>query len=218
MGWRELSDDAQHWAFWGGAALAVLAALSAGFYWNWWAYLWHVPPPLRGLIFLAAVVLVFTTWAFLALVLHRYLGWPSAHPFQMPSKDRMDRSSKKPIVRVGDTVTLFTHDVAQVTGRLLTRQVESMFKGAGWQVQYRSTNLPKHATGVWVLGGTTTERAAAVWALQTLEIAAQVDEHEKPPTLQVIIGAYQPVKAEDQLNALRIALDATQKEREAIRG
>jgi len=82
MAWRELSDDAQHWAFWGGLGLAVIAAIAAGAYWNWWSYLWNVPPPIRALLTVQAVIGALVLWFLLAFVAHRYFGWP--HPFYRP--------------------------------------------------------------------------------------------------------------------------------------
>jgi hypothetical protein len=95
-GLRELSDDAQHVAFWIGLAVAVVAAIGAGVYWNAWAYVWDVPPPVRGLMALAAAVFVFVLWYFLALVGHHYLGWPKSHPFQMPARNRLAPIAKAP--------------------------------------------------------------------------------------------------------------------------
>jgi hypothetical protein len=95
MGWRELSEDAQHVAFWLGLGGAVLASVFAGVYWNWWTYTWSVPPPIRALVVLAAVVLVFVLWYAVALVGHHYIGWPRSNPFD-PSVVRSARQMSSP--------------------------------------------------------------------------------------------------------------------------
>lgn len=80
MGWREFSDDTQRLAFWASVVATVIAAIGAGVYWNWWSYAWHVPPPIRALIVLAAMALVFIVCWIVLLVGNRYLGWPPFAP------------------------------------------------------------------------------------------------------------------------------------------
>jgi hypothetical protein len=94
-GWRALSDDAQHWAFWVTLAVAVATAVAAGVYWNWWSYVWNVPPPIRGVIVLAAAVLAFVLVFFISFIGHSYFGFPREHPFRQPLRSMRARTTRE---------------------------------------------------------------------------------------------------------------------------
>ena len=137
-------------------------------------------------------------------------------------------------------VTVFTHDDA-VRNPTLPIEVRKIFQEAGWQVMLGHTNLPEHSEGVWVRGAGKFEKAAALWALSTLSINGQIDESGDIPSLQVIVGAWNaPTKTysgdeamEDirsnqaireypivvaERDSLKVVLEATQQERETLRG
>src|SRR5205823_87920 len=79
-------------------------------------------------------------------------------------------------------VTIFVHDDALVSSRLLVRQVQTLFQGAGWQVENGRTNLPQHAEGVWLRGGTPAEQASASWGLRVLGTGQpRIDDHGDSP-------------------------------------
>jgi len=107
-----------------------------------------------------------------------------------------------------------------------TNQVRALFERAGWKVNLLRTDVPRHANGVWLHGGTDIERNVARWGLHTVGIAPQIDYHDdKPPSLQVIVGAFQLQDRRDeaaqivaQRDSLKVVLEETQREREAIRG
>jgi hypothetical protein len=136
---------------------------------------------------------------------------------------------QQPIVRAPH-VMVFKHDMASVTGHLLSRQVESLFSGGGWEVSTHRTNLPQHASGVWLHGGTEAERASASWGLKTLGVVdTKIDgTGDNPPALQVIIGQPEPQpidQAADDKEALKAQAatakterDEARKERESLRG
>ena len=71
MGWRSLSDDARRWAFWIGGAVVIGGSASA--VWAWWTRLSALPPPIQGLVALAAGVLaLFAWWLGLAIKAHYF--------------------------------------------------------------------------------------------------------------------------------------------------
>lgn len=91
MGWRDLSDDAQRFTFWVSLASAAVAAVVGGV-WYWWGYFWDVPPPIRALQAFAAAVLTFVVWWFVALIGHRYFGYPKRDPFYPDAASKVESS------------------------------------------------------------------------------------------------------------------------------
>jgi len=148
---------------------------------------------------------------------------------------------RKRLRAMPQTVTVFAHDEVLKRNPGLYEQVKQFFKGVDWHVEVGLTNLPQHSTGVWLHGGDKPTRTLAFWMLRTLNIAAQVDDSDDDESLQVIVGAENVSEreydgseitqslAERQLirdyptlvserDALKWALEQTQKEREALRG
>jgi hypothetical protein len=127
-------------------------------------------------------------------------------------------------------VMLFGHDKAMADPTVYER-AKNVFRDAGWRlVSIGRTNLPRHAEGVWLHGGTDVERRVATWGLNTVGITPKVDyADDKPPMLQVIVGAYTLPKTTEtaesseaselrqRLEQANRALEETQREREAIR-
>jgi hypothetical protein len=123
------------------------------------------------------------------------------------------------------TLTIFIHDVAQVSGRILARQIETLFKSAGWQIRFGRTDLPQHARGIRIHGATETERSIVDWALRSMNVSAEIDEAEDSVLFQVTIGVHeqhdpdQTIKHQtEQINMLEGVLEQTQREREDLRG
>lgn len=126
-------------------------------------------------------------------------------------------------------VAIYTHVNALAKNRALADQVKNTFADAGWKVMYAMTDVPRHAKGVWIHGGTDVEQRIATWALRTLRIAAETDyQDDNPPSLQVIVGEYNlpdQDKALEETNkliargdSLETALREAQAERERLRG
>lgn len=162
---------------------AALGTVTAGLYF-WWSYLWGVPPPVQGLIVLAAFSCVFFMAHAVALVGHRYFRRPSTHPFY-PVAGTLRIEVPRAL-----SVTVFTHDEAIAANRDLPRRVAALFQEAGWNVQEGRTNLQRHAHGIWIHGGSRPERGAVIWGLSSLNLKPQIDDSaaDNHP-LQVIVGA-----------------------------
>jgi hypothetical protein len=79
-GWRGLADDLLRIQ---GVTLAVIGSLATvgTVLWVWWAKAWNMPSPILALMGLAAFVLLFVAWYFIALVSNKYFGVPAVHPF-----------------------------------------------------------------------------------------------------------------------------------------
>jgi hypothetical protein len=101
--------------------------------------------------------------------------------------------ANRPIVEQ-PRVTVFTHDEALRTNPSIPSLISNLFGEAGWRVEQGRTSLPKHAKGVWVHGGSITDRMIARWGLRTLNLTNQVDGSTQDVALQVIVGG--DVKAE----------------------
>lgn len=90
-------------------------------------------------------------------------------------------------------VTVYSHLDGLANNPALIDSVRRLFEESGWRVIFARTDVPRHSKGIWLHGGTPTERNIATWGLQTLGITPQVDHHDdKPPSLQVIVGTYDP--------------------------
>ena len=95
------------------------------------------------------------------------------------------------------TVTIFEHLDAR--NSTVTPQVRNLFERAGWRVTVTRTEVPRHANGVWLLGGTDVERHMAEWGLETLSVRPQVDyRNDDPPNMQIIIGVYEVNKVDQR--------------------
>ncbi len=81
MGWRQLSEDVRHWAFWLGSGGAFLAWVVSAAWWFRWLYVWNTPPPIMALGVLAASTLSSVLFFCILLISHRYFGRPADHPF-----------------------------------------------------------------------------------------------------------------------------------------
>ena len=74
---RELIDDSSRFAFIFGLLFAVAAAVWAGTYWGWWAFMWDIALPVRIVGVVAISASVFVLWFGVITVMHLYLGFPS---------------------------------------------------------------------------------------------------------------------------------------------
>lgn len=108
----------------------------------------------------------------------------------------------------GRSVTVFTHEEAKRKNPNLPSQVHSLFDEAGWKVSGASTNLPQHAKGIWIHGGSVADRTIARWAMRTLNIPAQIDTTLEDVPLQVIVGAVSPTPCEESFKERLTAAEA----------
>ena len=84
------------------------------------------------------------------------------------------------------TVQLFKHQRAR---QATFDSVKKLYTGAGYKIIPALTDLPQHAEGIWLHGGTSTDRAHAKWALVALGVEPQIDyADDKPEHFQVIVG------------------------------
>jgi hypothetical protein len=75
----------------------------------------------------------------------------------------------------------------------LGHRIRDLFARAGWKVLWGSrTDLPQHASGIWLCGGTQVERNSAKWGLSTIDVSPEVDRSNNPANLQVVVGKYVP--------------------------
>jgi hypothetical protein len=86
-GWRALIDDARRVYWLLGVVGAVGAAIWAGTYWGWWAYMWDIALPVRVVGALAVLATVFVIWYGLLFTFYYYLGFPKKNPFVQPTSD-----------------------------------------------------------------------------------------------------------------------------------
>lgn len=101
-----------------------------------------------------------------------------------------DKRNELPQIAIPPAVTIYTHVNAAESNRLLSRQIEDLFRTSGWDTSLTYTEVPKHANGLWIHGGTQAEQSSALWGLSTLRLTPEIDhEDDNPPTLQVIVGA-----------------------------
>ena len=207
MGFREFSDDAQRSTFWLGIAGAAVTAIAAGIYWDWWLYLWNVPPPIRAVVILAAVVSVFVLWFFVARVGHLYFGWPKRDPLDKRTPD----TPQLPY----PTIRIFRHVEAHTHSEVVFQRIRARFEDAGWRVEITRTEVTGHEDGIRIIGKPGYAREAAKWGLEALGIKWIAEERTNPPDiLEIVVGRYddkaqEPVtsKAVDDLKALLKASD-----------
>ena len=103
--------------------------------------------------------------------------------FPSTNRDLPDSNDNAP------TVTIYRHILAP-RDEIPFNQIRSLFEQAGWKVIATATEVERHARGLWIHGGASTDRASAQWGRSTLGLIADVDDHDdSPPTLQIIIGA-----------------------------
>lgn len=97
-------------------------------------------------------------------------------------------------------VIIFTHKVAE--GSVYAFHIRDLFEKAGWRIKkLGTTDLPQHALGVWLHGGTGFEREMAKWGLGRFGVVPQIDyKDDNPKCLQVIVGQLNvvPPKGESQ--------------------
>ena len=149
-------------------------------------------------------------------------------------------TQRMPSAPTDPTMMLFTHDEARIKNPAVANRVRDLFEKAGWKMEVGVTSLPQHGQGIWLHGGTTTERTTALWGLATIDLAAQIDyTDDHPPCLQVIVGACEPQQLDPvesdraaqqaqllqehsaavaERESLRTALQEAQQERESLRG
>lgn len=82
-------------------------------------------------------------------------------------------------------VHIFEH---KKSSRELVDKVRRMYGDAEYTITNATTDLPQHACGVWLQGGTNSDREHARWGLAKLGIEAKTDYSAKRPHLQVIVG------------------------------
>lgn len=131
------------------------------------------------------------------------------------------RKKDKPAIPkiTAPTLTLFAHDAAIAANPDVYERIKGLFRDAGWVITLGRTNLPKHASGVWLHGGTDVERRIATWALETVGVVPTVDyANDNPPALQVIVGYAVEGQGLTQPNeSLRFALKEAQKDMRDLR-
>jgi hypothetical protein len=136
--------------------------------------------------------------------------------------EEVTQKGTQPSAQPYPTLRIFRHEKARQKNQTAFHQITDRFTQAGWRVEGATTDLPQHANGVRIRGGTSFEREMAKWGLDGIGVEWQQDDGGDPPqTLEVIVGVYEPQRQKTvltEIDSLKVALEETQNQREAIRG